>query len=255
MTDGHPTEMSNGGAGRVILVGAGPGDPGLMTVAGRAAVEGADVILTDRLVSDGVLQWARADTRIVPVGKEPYGAATPQEEINRLLIEHALAGSTVVRLKGGDPYLFGRGREEVDACMAAGVAVEVIPGVPSATSVPELVGIPVTHRGTTQGFTVISGHLPPSHPGSTLDYDSLAKSGTTIVVLMGVRTLPQIAEALLAAGMAPETPAAVIVDGATPRQRLISATLASVAKASADADVRPPAIAVIGEVAALGLAP
>lgn len=253
MTLDSTIETATGEVGRVILVGAGPGDPGLMTVAGRAAVEAADVILTDRLVSDGVLEWARSDAQIIAVGKEPYGAATPQEEINSLLIEHSRAGSIVVRLKGGDPFLFGRGREELEACAAAGVAVDVIPGVPSATAVPELVGIPVTHRGTTQGFTVISGHLPPGHPNSTLDYGGLATSGTTIVVLMGVRNLPQITAALMDAGMRATTPAVVVVDGSTPRQRVVSATASTIADACVEADVRPPAIAVIGDVAALAL--
>ncbi len=239
----------------VTLVGAGPGDPGLVTVAGKAAVEGADVVLTDRLVSDEVLAWARPGAEIVWVGKEPHGRATPQSEINRLLVEHARAGRRVVRLKGGDPYVFGRGGEEVIACAAAGVRVEVIPGISSAVAVPELVGIPVTHRGVSQGFSVISGHVPPEHPESTIDYAALAASGTTIVVLMGVRTLPAITAALLAGGLDPTTPAVVVADGTTPSERTIAATLATVADAPTEAGVGPPAITVVGPVAGLTLQP
>ncbi len=239
--------------GRVTLVGAGPGDPGLMTVAGRAAVERADVVLTDRLVSDDVLAWARPDADVVWVGKEPHGRSTPQAEINRLLVEHARAGRDVVRLKGGDPYVFGRGGEEVIACAEAGVPVRVVPGVSSATAVPALAGIPVTHRSVSQGFTVISGHVPPGHPESTIDYRAVAASGTTVVVLMGVRTLPDITAALIDGGLDPSTPAAVVVDGTTPEQVVVTATLESIAEAATDAQVAPPAIAVIGAVADLAL--
>jgi len=234
--------------GGVTLVGAGPGDPGLMTVAGRNAVERADVVLTDRLVSSGVLEWARPDAEIVDVGKEPHGRATPQEKINRLLVEHALAGRNVVRLKGGDSFVFGRGGEEVLACTEAGVRVHVIPGVSSATAVPALAGIPVTHRGLSRGFTVISGHVPPGDPDCTFDYGALAQTGTTLVVLMGVRTLPQITAALLAAGWPAECPAAVVADGATPRQRIVTGTVADIAVCAAAAAIEPPAITVIGEV-------
>jgi uroporphyrin-III C-methyltransferase len=219
-----------------------------MTVAGRDAVARADVILTDRLVADGVLAWARPDAEIIDVGKEPHGSATPQEKINRLLVEHALAGREVVRLKGGDSFVFGRGGEEVLACAEASVPVAVIPGVSSSTAVPAIAGIPVTHRGLSQGFTVISGHVPPDHPDSSLDFPALARSGTTLVILMGVRTLPQLTAALIDAGMRPTCPAAVIADGATSDQRVVSGTLADIAgRAEAEA-IRPPAITVIGEV-------
>ena len=235
----------------VTLVSAGPGDPGLMTVAGRDALEGADVILTDRLVSPGILEWARPDAEIIDVGKEPHGRATPQEKINRLLVEHAQAGRSVVRLKGGDAFVFGRGGEELLACAEAGVPVHVIPGVSSATAVPALAGIPVTHRGVSQGFTVISGHVPPGHAECTLDYAALAQAGTTLVVLMGVRTLPDITDALIAAGMPTDRPAAVLADGATPRQRVVIGTVADIAARAAAAAVEPPAITVIGDVVSL----
>jgi uroporphyrin-III C-methyltransferase len=235
----------------VTLVSAGPGDPGLMTVAGRDALERADVVLTDRLVSSGILDWARSDAEIIDVGKEPHGRATPQEKINQLLVEHALAGRSVVRLKGGDAFVFGRGGEEVLSCAEAGVPVQVIPGVSSATAVPALAGIPVTHRGLSQGFTVISGHVPPGHVECTLDYAALARSGTTLVVLMGVRTLPEITAALVAAGMPADCPAAVLADGATPRQRVVTGTVADIAARAAAAAVEPPAITVIGDVVSL----
>lgn len=169
-------------AGTVTLVGAGPGDPGLMTVAGRQALEQADVVVTDRLVPLAALDWTRPGTPIIDVAKLPGGRTTPQDQINQLLIDHARAGRRVVRLKGGDGFVLGRGGEEVLACAAASIGVHVIPGVTSATAVPALAGIPVTHRGLAQGFTVVSGHVPPGHPESTVDYKALAATGTTIVV-------------------------------------------------------------------------
>ena len=147
--------------GRVVLVGGGPGDPGLLTVRGAERLAAADVVVVDRLAPLAVLDGLRPDVEIIDVGKIPRGRFTPQEQIDALLVEHALAGRTVVRLKGGDPFVFGRGREEVDACLAAGVAVEVVPGVSSAIAVPGLVGVPATHRGLSQGFTVVSGHAAP----------------------------------------------------------------------------------------------
>ena len=175
--------------GAVVLVGGGPGDAGLMTVAGRAAVEEADVLLVDHLAPAGALEWARPDAEIIDVSKLPRGAFTSQERINELLVEHARAGRRVVRLKGGDGFVFGRGMEELEACSAAGVPVRVVPGVSASVAVPALAGIPMTHRGLVQGFTVISGHVPPDHPTNSLDYAALAASGTTLVVLMGVATL------------------------------------------------------------------
>jgi uroporphyrin-III C-methyltransferase len=243
------------GTGSVTLVGGGPGDPGLVTVAGREAIETADVIVTDRLAPLAALSWARPDAEIIDVAKIPGGRSTPQEEINRLLVEHAKSGRHVVRFKGGDSFVFGRGGEELLACRDAGIEARVIPGVTSAIAAPAMAGVPVTHRGLTQGFTVISGHVPPEHPDSTLDYAALARSGTTIVVLMGVRTLSAICAALAEGGLPDDTPAAVVADGTMPSQRVVRATLATIDQAATSAGVGAPAVAVIGDVAAVtGLA-
>jgi uroporphyrin-III C-methyltransferase len=239
--------------GVVTLVGGGPGDAGLVTVAGRDAIAAADVILTDRLVPRAALEWARPGAEIIDVAKVPGGRSTEQEEINRLLIEHAKAGNDVVRFKGGDSFVFGRGGEELVACADAGIEARVIPGVSSATAVPAVAGIPLTHRGLTQAFTVVSGHVPPGHPDSTVDWAALARSGSTLVVLMGVRTLPLITAALLDGGLAPSTPAAVVADGALPSQRVIRADVTTIATAAHEAGVGPPAVTVIGDVAALDL--
>lgn len=244
-----PTEDRILGQGLVTLVGGGPGDPGLVTVAGREAIESADVIVTDRLVPIAALAWARADAEIIDVAKIPGGRSTSQDEINRLLIEHAKSGQHVVRFKGGDNFVFGRGGEEILACADAGISTRVVPGVSSAIAAPAMGGIPVTHRGLTQGFAVISGHVPPGHPDSTLDYAALAASGTTIVVLMGVRTLSAICAALVGGGLDPATPAAVVADGAMPSQKVVRATVATIDEAATSAGIGAPAVAVIGEVA------
>lgn len=239
------------GAGRVTLVGAGPGDPGLLTVAGREAIETADVVVADRLAPWDAITWAPAHAEVVDVSKIPFGRSTSQDEINRILVERAQAGHHVVRLKGGDSYVFGRGFEEVQACAAAGVPTTVIPGVTSSVAAPELAGVPVTHRGLVQGFTVVSGHVPPGHPDSTIDYAALARSGTTLVVLMGVRTLPAIAEALIEAGLDGATPCALVADASLPSQHDVRTTLAKAATDAAAAGIGAPAVAVIGHVAAL----
>ncbi|MDG4832845.1 Rv2231c family pyridoxal phosphate-dependent protein CobC [Solwaraspora sp. WMMD1047] len=239
-----------GGGGSVTLVGAGPGDEGLITVRGRDRLAAADVVVTDRLVPPGLLAELAPRVRIIDVSKVPRGPATSQDRINELLVEHASAGLRVVRLKGGDPYVFGRGMEEAIACAAAGVPVEVVPGVSSAVAVPALAGIPVTHRSRSQGFAVVSAHLPPGDPGSTVDWAALARSGMTIVLLMAVRTLPEVAGALLAAGMDPDTPAASVEHGGTPRQRVLTGPLARIAEVAAEGGLRAPAVTVIGPVAA-----
>ncbi|MFZ0141756.1 MAG: uroporphyrinogen-III C-methyltransferase [Aeromicrobium sp.] len=241
--------------GTVTLVGGGPGDPGLVTVAGREAIATADVILTDRLVPQSALAWARPDAQIIDVSKSPGGRSTDQDEINRLLIEHAKEGRDVVRFKGGDSFVFGRGGEELIACAEAGIDAHVIPGVSSATAVPAIAGIPVTHRGLSQAVTVVSGHVPPGHPDSTVDWTALARTGSTIVVLMGVRTLAAIADALLDGGLDPATPAAVVADGTLPSQQVVRADLAGIAQAASVAGLSAPAVAVVGDVAGLGLAP
>ena len=234
--------------GEVVLVGAGPGDPDLMTVGGQRALAEADVVVTDRLVPLAALDAVRADALVIDVAKVPGGRSTPQETINDLLVEHALAGRRVVRLKGGDPFVFGRGGEEALACAAAGVPVRVLPGVTSSVSAPALAGIPVTHRGTTQGFTVVSGHVPPGHPDCSVDWKALASTGTTLVVLMGVRTLPAIAEALVQGGLDPRTPAAGVADAGLPSQRRVDGTVATIADVVAESGIGAPAVTVVGHV-------
>ncbi|WP_279432334.1 uroporphyrinogen-III C-methyltransferase [Aeromicrobium phragmitis] len=239
--------------GSVTLVGGGPGDPGLMSLAGREAIEKADVIVSDRLVPHAVLSWAGPDTEVVDVAKVPHGRFTPQEQINRILVDAARAGRHVVRLKGGDNFVFGRGGEELLACAEAGIPARVIPGLSSALAVPAAAGIPLTHRGLTQGFAVVSGHVAPDDPSCTVDWDALATSGLTIVVLMGVRQLAAIVERLLAAGMHEGTPGAVIADGTLPSQRVVRARLADLAARADESGIGAPAITVIGPVAELEL--
>jgi uroporphyrin-III C-methyltransferase/precorrin-2 dehydrogenase/sirohydrochlorin ferrochelatase len=231
--------------GRVVLVGGGPGDPGLLTLRGRAALAEADVVVADRLAPLALLDELPADVTVVDAAKVPGGRSMPQEEIDRLLVEHARAGRVVVRLKGGDPFVFGRGMEEVEACVAAGVPVEVVPGVTSAIAVPGAAGIPVTHRGVVQAFTVVSGHVAPGDPASTVDWKALAAVGGTLVVLMGVRTIRLIADALLAGGLPAETAVAGLQDGRT----AVRGTLGGVASGTDLADVGSPAVFVVGAVA------
>ena len=237
------------GPGRVILVGGGPGDPGLLTVAGSAALASADVVVADRLAPVSVLADLAPHAKLIDASKIPGGRRTEQHDINSSLVEHALAGKTVVRLKGGDGFVFGRGGEELDHCIRAGIVVDVIPGVSSAIAAPATALIPVTHRGLTQGFTVISGHVPPGHPESSIDYYALAHANTTIVLMMAVANLDAITCALLDAGMAADTPAAVIADGSLASQSEVRATLGTIAFAAREARVRPPATTVIGAVA------
>lgn len=236
--------------GSVILVGGGPGDPGLITLAGLEAVRRADVIVCDRLAPLSILQHAKPAAEIIDVAKIPRGAHTSQERINAILVEQAQAGRTVVRLKGGDSFVFGRGGEEWQACAREGIAVTVIPGVTSATAAPALAGIPLTHRQLTQGFTVISGHVPPGHSGSTLDWAALARVNTTLVIMMGVATLPAIAAELIKHGMAAGTPAATVADAGMPTQRTVLGSVADIAERTVSAGLAPPAITVIGAVAA-----
>jgi uroporphyrin-III C-methyltransferase len=233
----------------VILVGGGPGDPGLLTVAGLAAIRSADVIVSDRLAPLAALEQARPDAEVIDVGKIPRGEFTSQERINALLVEHARRGRRVVRFKGGDNFIFGRGGEEWQACAAAGVPVEVIPGVSSAVAAPALAGIPLTHRQLTQGFTVVSGHLPPGDPGSTLDWAALSRTNTTLVILMGVATLGPITEELIGHGLPESTPAATVADAGLASMRSVRGTLATIAQVTADEALKPPAITVIGAVA------
>jgi len=231
----------------VYLVGAGPGDPGLMTQRALELIRRAEVIVHDRLIPAEALRHARPDALLIDVGKEGGGRSASQEEINRLLLEHGSAGRTVVRLKGGDPFVFGRGGEEVEALAAARVAVEVVPGVTAGVAAPAAAGIPVTHRAASSAVAFVTGHEDPEKPGSALDWGALAAFPGTLVVYMGVRRLEAIAERLIAGGRDPEQPAAVIERGTLPDQRVLTGTLGTVSSLRA----RAPAVAVFGEVAAL----
>ncbi|GAA5157043.1 uroporphyrinogen-III C-methyltransferase [Amycolatopsis dongchuanensis] len=235
----------------VALVGGGPGDPELITVKGRRLLARADVVVTDRLGPRELLDELRPDVEIVDAAKIPYGRAASQDFINQTLVEHAKAGKFVVRLKGGDPYLFGRGFEELLACAEAGVPVTVVPGITSAFSVPAVAGVPVTHRGVAHEVVVVSGHVPPGHETSLTDWDALGRLRGTIVLMMGVDKLDRFADALLAAGRPGDTPVAIIQDGTMPTQRITRSTLDSVAADAKAAGVRPPAVTVIGPVAGL----
>jgi uroporphyrin-III C-methyltransferase/precorrin-2 dehydrogenase/sirohydrochlorin ferrochelatase len=239
------------GGGRVVLVGAGPGDPELITVKGRRLLAEADVVVADRLVPGLLLDELRPEVELVDASKIPYGPAKAQEEINRIIVERARAGAFVVRLKGGDPFVFGRGGEEVVACAEAGVPVLVVPGVTSSIAVPALAGIPVTHRGVAHEFTVVSGHVPPDSPESLVEWPALARLRGTLVVLMGLKNLPAIAARLVAEGRAPRTPAAIVQEGSTDAQRVLRSTLGEVAAAAAEAGIKPPAVVVIGDVVAI----
>lgn len=235
-------------SGRVTLVGGGPGDQGLLTIAGMQAVREADVLVCDRLAPLGALKEARPDAEVIHVGKIPRGEFTPQEAINDALIEHARSGKHVVRLKGGDSFVFGRGGEEWNACVAAGVPVDVIPGVSSAIAAAELVGIPVTHRAVTQGFIVVSGHVGPDDHRNAVDWGALASSGLTIVVLMGVAALRQIADRLIAEGLPSSTPAACVAGASMSSQRQVTGTLADIDRHAAEAGISAPAVTVVGHV-------
>ncbi|KZO59574.1 siroheme synthase [Dietzia sp. HMSC21D01] len=237
--------------GTVALVGGGPGADDLMTVRGRRLLARADVVVADRLAPQRPLAELRADVEIVDAAKIPYGRAMAQEAINEVLVNRARAGKFVVRLKGGDPFLYGRGFEEAQACAEAGIPCTVVPGVSSALAVPALAGIPVTNRGMTHELTVVSGHLPPGHPGSLIDWEALARMRGTLVVLMGVKNSPAIAGSLMAGGRSPETPAAVVVDGSLEGQSTYRCTLGTLAATLSEHEVRPPAIVVIGDVAGL----
>ncbi|MFB7800520.1 uroporphyrinogen-III C-methyltransferase [Isoptericola sp. NPDC056134] len=226
--------------GRVALVGGGPGDAGLITVHGRRLLAAAHVVVVDRLAPRSLLAGLADDVEVVDVGKTSGHHPVPQEEITALLVRHALAGRDVVRLKGGDPYVFGRGGEELDACRAAGIEVEVVPGVTSAVSVPAAAGIPVTHRGLARGFSVLTGHDDVGQvPGGT-DH--------TLVLLMGVTRLADTARALVAAGRPADTPVAVVEDGFGARQRTTVGTLADIADRARAVGVQAPAVTVVGDV-------
>jgi uroporphyrin-III C-methyltransferase/precorrin-2 dehydrogenase/sirohydrochlorin ferrochelatase len=251
LRDGTVSERERDRTPGVVLVGGGPGDPELVTVAARRALSDADVVVADRLAPRELLEELSPDVELIDVAKLPRGRAAAQDEINRLLVERARAGRRVVRLKGGDPFVFGRGYEEVLACAEAGVACTVVPGLSSVTSVPAMAGIPVTHRGVAHELTVVSGHLPPDHPESLVSWDALATLRGTLVLLMAVQNLPAIAARLVSAGRAGGTPVAVVADGTMAGQRTLLSTLDRVADDLAGSDVRPPAVVVVGDVVAV----
>ncbi|MBT2472297.1 uroporphyrinogen-III C-methyltransferase [Streptomyces sp. ISL-66] len=232
----------------VSLVGGGPGDPDLITVRGRRLLAEADVVIADRLGPRDLLDELAPHVEVIDAAKIPYGRFMAQEAINNALIEHAKAGKAVVRLKGGDPYVFGRGMEELQALAEAGIPCTVVPGISSSISVPGAAGIPVTHRGVAHEFTVVSGHVGPDDPRSLVDWASLAKLTGTLVILMGVDKIGLIAEALVRHGRPADTAVAVIQEGTTASQRRVDATLATVGETVRAQDVRPPAVIVIGDV-------
>ncbi|GAA1298155.1 uroporphyrinogen-III C-methyltransferase [Planotetraspora silvatica] len=236
----------------VALVGGGPGDPGLITVRGRQLLAQADVVVADRLAPRALLDELPADVELIDAAKIPYGRALAQDKINELLIEHARKGKFVVRLKGGDSFVFGRGGEEMIACAKAGIPVTVVPGITSAVAVPASAGVPVTHRGVSQEFHVISVHVAPDDPRSTVDWPGLARSQGTLVLLMGVERIGQLARTLIRDGRSPETPVMVVQDGTLPTQRAVIATLSTVAERVTAAGIRPPAIVIVGEVVRVG---
>jgi len=238
-------------SGKVWLVGAGPGDPGLLTLAGAACLARAEVVVYDRLVHPRLLDLAPAGAERIYAGKQTGGHTLTQDEINALLVARAREGKRVVRLKGGDPYVFGRGGEEAEALAAAGVPFEVVPGVTSAVAAPAYAGIPVTHRGLASSVAVVTGHEDAAKEESSIDWGKLATGVDTLVLLMGLANLPDIAEQLVRHGRPPETPAAVIEWGTLPRQRTVSGTLGDIARRAAEAGLQPPAVTVVGEVARL----
>ena len=237
--------------GVVYLVGAGPGDPGLLTVKGRRCVETADVVVHDRLVDRRILRHARERAEVIDVGKVRGQGGSTQPKINSLLVQRAKEGRKVVRLKGGDPFVFGRGGEEADALQEAGVAFQVVPGVTSAIAAPAYAGIPLTHRGVASAFTVVTGTEAPGSQSSPIEWEALARRPGTLVLLMAWESLPTIVEALLRHGKQPDTPTALVRWGTEPYQQTVVGTLESIEAKAAAAGLRPPVVAIIGEVVRL----
>ncbi len=238
--------------GGVALVGGGPGDPELITVRGRRLLAHADVVVADRLAPQELLAELPPQVEVIDAAKIPYGRAMAQDAINEVLIDRAKAGKFVVRLKGGDPFVFARGYEEVLACADAGIPVTVVPGVTSAIAVPALAGVPVTHRAVTHEFVVVSGHVAPDHPESLVNWNALAAMSGTIVLLMAVERIELFAKVLLEGGRPADTPVLVVQHGTTTAQRTLRATLADAPERIREDGIRPPAIIVIGSVAAFG---
>ncbi len=235
--------------GGVALVGGGPGDPELITVRGRRLLARADVVVADRLAPPELLAELGAHVEVIDAAKIPYGRAMAQDAINDVLVERARAGQFVVRLKGGDPFVFARGYEEVLACAEAGIPVTVVPGVTSAIAVPAMAGVPVTHRGVNHEFVVVSGHLAPDHPESLVNWNALAQLSGTLVLLMAVERIELFADALISGGRPAETPVLVVQHGTTAAERILTTTLGDAPMRIRTDGIRPPAIVVIGPVA------
>ena len=231
--------------GKVFLIGAGPGDPELMTLKAARALRLADVVLVDELVNRGCLAHARSDAKVIEVGKRGGCKSTPQVFIEKLMIQYSRAGNTVARLKGGDPFVFGSGGEELQALAAEGIDVEVIPGITAGIGAPAALGIPVTHRDVARGVTFVSGN---TKDGCEPNWEALARTGTTLVIYMGLKRLPQIASSLIDAGMKPETPACAIENGTLKNQREVVSTLCEITRDVLGKKIESPAIVVIGDV-------
>lgn len=244
------TGVADRSKGKVWLIGAGPGDPGLLTCKGREALTQAQVVVFDRLVGDGVLALMPQDAKCINVGKEGGHHPTPQREIERILVREALAGNSVVRLKGGDPFVFGRGGEEIEALIAEGIPYEVIPGVTSAIAAPECAGIPVTHRGLANSLHIITGHTKEGGIPDE-DYDALAKLGGTLEFLMGVSQAERICDELMARGFAPDSPIAAVEWGTTSKARTLVASLSDFPRKAKEFGLHSPAVIIVGEVAEL----
>jgi uroporphyrin-III C-methyltransferase len=238
--------------GKVFLVGAGPGDPELITLKGLRCLRAADIVVYDRLINPDLLDEARLDAERVFVGKESGCHSMKQEEINALLITYAQQQHVVVRLKGGDPFVFGRGGEEALALANAGIPFEVVPGVSSAIAAPAYAGIPVTHRDYTSTVVLVTGHENVKRASPAIDWEALAKLGGTLIILMGVATLPHITRRLLDGGLSPDTPSAIIQQGTVPQQHVVTGVLVNIAERGVIANIKYPAVVVIGEVVALG---
>jgi uroporphyrin-III C-methyltransferase/precorrin-2 dehydrogenase/sirohydrochlorin ferrochelatase len=247
------SETSDVVRGGVALIGGGPGDPELITVRGRRLLAQADVVVADRLAPPELLAELPPHVEIIDAAKIPYGRAMAQDAINDVMIERARSGSFVVRLKGGDPFVFARGYEEVLACAEAGIPVTVVPGVTSAIGVPALAGVPVTHRAINHEFVVVSGHVAPGHPESLVNWDALAAMTGTIVLLMAVERIELFVDILLKGGRPADTPVLVVQHGTTAAQHTLRATLADTPEKVRAEGIRPPAIIVIGAVAAFGV--
>jgi uroporphyrin-III C-methyltransferase len=251
LVDAVPRSHERPSLGRVFLIGSGPGDPELITLKGLRSLRKADVVVYDRLICSDLLDEAPPHAQRVFVGKEPGHHAMKQEQINALLIKHARQGQFVVRLKGGDPFVFGRGGEEALALAHAGIPFEVVPGVSSALAVPAYAGIPVTHRDLASSITIVTGHRQDACVSPAVNWEALATSGSTLVILMGVETLLNITRRLLKGGLHPDTPAAVIQQGTVPQQRVVKGTLLNIAACASIAGIKAPAVTVIGAVVAL----